>query len=379
MAKMTEQLFIKNNQNLPFPQFLREEKKSLPFTVSDLDIDVFKGMTRQLKWLSRAVILAKALLSYKVIMVTETSHFFEGLLFRNIKPGARLIHYCQEYVTPEEYPNLKLSSFYLHYAHFADMVIDVEPNRAKLRMDRYKLNKLPLVLANTLPMTKLPPQSPPGYLKILAGGGIPPNLPIVLYMGGVGREKAFERMVDALSQVYKPFFFLAFCDSTIARLTEVKMYLKKKLGNQGRICGPVSRDQLLRCAGEADIGIVYYPFDADPTNNQWYCAPTKFYEYMALGVPVVTSRNESLRTIVTSERIGICVENDTTEALTNAFHTLLSEEAYRQDIKSRAPLIFKKHYCYEVICSPVVNQIELQIREWHNYTDRNYASSGITK
>ena len=55
-----------------------------------------------------------------------------------------------------------------------------------------------------------------------------------------------------------------------------------------------------------DVGFVAY--GSDGLNNK-YCASGKIYEFIHLGIPVVTSHNPPLRKITRSTGVGVSKEN----------------------------------------------------------------------
>lgn len=72
---------------------------------------------------------------------------------------------------------------------------------------------------------------------------------------------------------------------------------------QLRITGFLSRDEALRLARDADLGIS--PFV--PDRVQEVASPTKLIEYLALGLPVVANNHPEQQQVVHDSRAGLCV------------------------------------------------------------------------
>ena len=291
------------------------------------------------------------LLFARRVLITETPRLPEAAWARRIR-GSRMIlaQFCQELILPEEYPQEYWPRIQKRLARVPDIVIDVDPFRARVRAEYFQLNRMPYVLRNTIPLAQLPPPAPRGRLWELAGIAPPPaGVPVLVHAGGVGREKPFDRVIDAVAGLARPVFLLAFCAADPETIRHFRELAARKL-KPGLFCiGPaVAREQLQACLWEADIGVVDYTYSVEPTANQKYCAPTKLYEFMACGLAILGSNNESLRDVIEREGIGCCAPADRPEDLTAALGRLLDRDLAL--LKTRAREIFATKYCYEQAC-----------------------------
>lgn len=310
----------------------------------------------------RSKVFIRILRSSKVI-ITENRYLLEASIAKWLA-GDRLVlgHYCQELHLPEEYPNIPRIALLSRLASVPDFVVDVEPNRARVRMERLGLRKMPIVLRNTLHAGSLPQRTPQGTLARLADRQLPQDRPILIHMGGIGREKPLERVIDAVAMCKAPVFFLAFCNGSTEQIAGLNHYASRKLSTcRFAILGPRKREELLDAAWEADIGIVDYSPSVEDTSNQRYCAPTKLYEFMALGLAVVGSDNDSLRDIIVMEDIGECAEDGSTAALAAALERAVHDPDRLRSMKARATRCFQSRHSYEALCLPAVQQISRAI------------------
>ena len=94
--------------------------------------------------------------------------------------------------------------------------------------------------------------------------------------------------------------------------------------------------------------------------NQKYCAPTKLYEFMACGLAVLGSDNESLRGIIEREGIGLCARGDAPKDLARALEEMLRGGV--ADMKNRAGAVFAERYSYETACEDEVRRIADEMR-----------------
>jgi len=335
------------------------EYSKLPFSCS-----IFLKKTtgyyvlRRLSSLIFRILVFFKMLSARRVLITESTYLREAALVKKIKGRFFiLIQFCQELHTPEEYPGLEIATRYERFAQVPDMVIDVEPNRAKIRMERFGLKKLPAVLYNTIPLNSLPMKAPEGTLASLAGLTSFNNLPILLHMGGIGAEKPLDRIIDAIAFSKSTVFFLAFCNGPSEKIETLRAYAESKLvTGRFRILQALPREILLASAWEADIGIIDYTYSVQPSSNQKFCAPSKLYEFLALELAVLCSSNKSLKDIVEKEKIGICAKGDLIEDLGEALRNLLSVPKDLLTMKKRARKVFVEKYSYEKLCLSVLNE-----------------------
>ncbi|MGD9612722.1 MAG: glycosyltransferase [Kiritimatiellia bacterium] len=297
------------------------------------------------------------------VLITETAYLREAVLAKKIK-GRRLVlaQFCQELALPEEYPRDRWPRTQQRWARVPDVVIDVDPLRAAVRAEYYGLRQPPYVLRNTLARSQLPPPAPAGGLWALAGiPPPPPGLPVLVHAGGIAREKPFERIIDAVAALPEPVFLLAFCSASAAEVRRLRDYAAGKLRPERfHFHSAVSREALRASYWEADVGVVDYAFSVEPTLNQKYCAPTKLYEFMACGLAVLGSDNDSLRDIVEREGVGLCARGDAPADLARALGDLLRQDVAA--IKARARTVFAERYSYETACADEVRRIAAELR-----------------
>ena len=344
--------------------------------VTCLDVPIGSGLVRKWRTLRLRWRVLSALMRARRAIVTEGAFLPEAALVKRLKGRRfRLANYCQELQLPDEYPQIPRIKIISRLARVPDVVVDVEPGRARVRMEKLGLRQMPLVLRNTIPRDAIPPRGESGMLGRLAGVEIPSGMPVLLHLGGVGREKPLERVIDAVAACREEVFFLAFCNAPQSKVEELTRYASERLSPGGfAVLGPRRRDELLACAWEADIGVVDYSVSVENTSNQRYCAPTKLYEFMALGLAILGSDNEALREIVEKERIGLCAAGGNPESLGKTLERLVANRKELDLMKPRAEEAFRERHCYESLCLPVVEEIKRRFDEPTTQKDADSSS-----
>jgi len=360
-----------NKKNVPLivwiqcEKYLVNEYKKLPFKCRIFPL-LFSNIRifYRLQIYGYRLFIFLRLLFAKKVLITESIFLREVAFAKKIKGDhLKIVQFCQELHIPEEYPELKVAHWYAKYAQIPNLVIDVEPNRAQIRKDRFALQKDPLILLNTIPFNSLPKQAPKGTLEKITGFKFPQNTPILLHMGGIGKEKPLERIIDAISMCKQTTFFLAFCNGEKSHIQRLQKYAKIKLReNSYLILSGIDRDILLKSAWEADVGVIDYTYSVEPSSNQKFCAPTKLYEFMALGLAVLGSNNDSLRQVIELEKIGACATNDSEKDLAVALSKIITSPSSLNKMKNNSKKTFAEKFSYEQVCDDVVEKIIHQIK-----------------
>jgi len=329
------------------PRELVGEARDWRYPVRSFLCTWYGSIRRFRMWAMWWHVLLLGLLTKRDILYVDLTFIRQIALIKAIRPKKRLIHYCPEYYTEQDKPyDRALFRCYRRHSNMADMVVDVERNRAALRMLEFGLTRMPLVIPNSIPLRALPPPSPEGTLARLAGGTPLPGLPILLYCGGAGPETGIETIIDAVADMATPAFFLAFCYGTNERLAALRELCERKVGgHRARICDAAPRGLLLAAMHEADAAIMYYPVDM--CLNTKYCAPSKVYEYLSAGLPVVSSANPSMRELLMDRDVGTCAADDSSAELKDAIARLLSDRPRLNAIRVRARAQFIQELSYE--------------------------------
>jgi glycosyltransferase involved in cell wall biosynthesis len=333
------------------------------YTTNYKNIRVFvrkssKPILRKLFSFYRLLYIFYKSLGYYNVIITEGYYLPLSRYIKILKPSIKIIQYCQELWYSKDHPWSRQAKLFDRFSHIPDIVIDVEINRALIRKNLFKLNQIPFVLINTLPEKGIPERRISGSLSKLVGTIFPENVPIIIYTGGTGTEKPFNRLIDILHLVTRSYFFLAILNTSKKEIEEFEKSARLKLyPNAFKFCSSIARDKILESVWEADIGLIDYSYSIQPTFNQKFCAPTKLYEYMASGLAIVGSNNESLRSVIEDNKIGYCATDDSVLNFAERIDLILSDSLDLIKMKEKSQEIFKNKYCYERTNFPVIEEI----------------------
>lgn len=104
--------------------------------------------------------------------------------------------------------------------------------------------------------------------------------------------------------------------------------LKTHQSSTLRIIDPVPYSELPYWIGEADIGLLLY----EPiSTNQLWCAPNKFFEYVALGIKIVATDLPGLRSMDQGE-ISFVPQKPSIDDLIMAIQYANIHQHYKSDL-----------------------------------------------
>jgi len=92
-----------------------------------------------------------------------------------------------------------------------------------------------------------------------------------------------------------------------------------------RILPPVPHSEMYHFLSYYDIGLAFY----QNTNlNNYYCAPNKVYDYIQMGMPVITNDYPGLLDEVQKNALGVCISNVDMPHLRDAIQTIIEKKIY---------------------------------------------------
>lgn len=177
-----------------------------------------------------------------------------------------------------------------------------------------------------------------------------------MYSGGVYFHRELDLLVDALAGMRRRPFFLAFCYGDKAAIADLRQKCAERLEpNQAKICDSVPRSELLSSIHEADAGYAYYR--PSLTIGNVYAAPTKLFEYIAVGLPVIASNNPEIVKLIDEGGLGVCVKDESALGLRDAIESLLFDKELLACVRKCQREKFESDLCYEVAARPGIQAI----------------------
>jgi glycosyltransferase involved in cell wall biosynthesis len=200
----------------------------------------------------------------------------------------------------------------------ADLLLAPNRSRAEIYAREFRLKRPPVVVLNCPPSADSPKTD---LLKHEVG--LPPESRVVLCHGSMIPGRSLPTLVRA-SAYFDPGSWLVLMGSEndyynceIAPLLEQYPYATRV-----RFLGYVPHEMVMPYVAGADLGIVIY----EPINrNNYYCAPTKLYEFVMARVPVAVARLPELEGFLDEFPAGILVESLSPDGIAAAVNCFFAQ------------------------------------------------------
>lgn len=201
----------------------------------------------------------------------------------------------------------------------ADAIVTVSPVLANLLQQHYGLAETPALVLNAPLATRYDAHSP---LSVRAQCGLEDDQPLLVYAGVVKPLRGISTVVRALPELPHAHLALVVSDPE-ARTVRDMLNEASIVGCADRVhtVPYVAQDQVINHLRTADVGL--YPLlRSGNTALSW---PTKVFEYLHAGLPMVVSDMPSMAEIVTRHGWGEVFAADDEQAFAAAVQRVLSE------------------------------------------------------
>lgn len=234
-------------------------------------------------------------------------------------------------------------------ARRAAAVITVSPPIARELKRRYRLRQVWLVPN----YPELTVRSGPRSLRELAaaaGEPIPSGARLILYLGNIQPGRGVDQLLRALALVPSGVAVFLGGIGTFQGGLEPPgeiVDLASELGIRGRLrfLEPVPPSDVIDYAASADLGVALMLPDSLSFRLS---LPNKLFQYMAAGIPLVTSDMPHLREVIGSSGAGLLVDSRDHEAIARAMTRILEDPQTSAEMGRRGRNAVEERYNWEV-------------------------------
>ena len=159
-----------------------------------------------------------------------------------------------------------------------------------------------------------------------------PQAPTVGFIGTFGQWHGAALLPELVERVPEARFVLV---GDGGLLPEVREEIRSRgVADRVELTGLLERDQALRMLAACDVCVS--PHVPNPDGTQFFGSPTKLFEYMGLGKPVVASDLDQIGEVIHHEHNGLLVPPGDVPAAAAAVRRLLADETLRARLAEAA-------------------------------------------
>lgn len=165
------------------------------------------------------------------------------------------------------------------------------------------------------------------------------------YVGGVSKERCIDKILVALEQIQAEGIPIGFdcigpvyCPETRNLIYEYEKKLKY-FNYYGELAPNDAWCKVACC----HVGLAIL----QPLPNYIESYPTKLFEYLALGIPVITSNFKLYKPIVEGNNVGVCIDPDDQISFEKAFKEIYFEQEVYRVMQANTKKIFKKKFSWD--------------------------------
>lgn len=287
-----------------------------------------------------------------IYIINDFEFIIPAYYAKKINKKIRIVHYNTEIAGEDVKVPAIIQRFYKSHASFPDMIIECLDRRAEWRKKQFNISKKIYVINNTLPRMDHIENADEtmAFIKEKASGR-----KILLYAGRAGMSRNLKEILDCIPDFINEVFFVFFCYGTEKEISDLLEWATENRNyNNYSINEAINRDKLLRIMQECDIGINYY--DPKISINHKFAAPSKFFEYIACGMNVVSTNNIGINKIIENNHIGVCIRDG--ETIHDALRRMLNMElASKEEIRN----LFNTKYEYGIDSKEALDKIREMI------------------
>lgn len=164
-----------------------------------------------------------------------------------------------------------------------------------------------------------------------------------VYIGTITEDRNIYRMMDAVVGVPGGRARLRLAGEFTTQTTEARARAKPEWSSV-KFDGWVSREGVARILAEGRAGLVVLK----PVPHEMLTLPIKLFEYMAAGMPVISSDFPLWREIVQDAQCGLLIDPTNTDALVRAMLTILSDPAEAEAMGARGRRAVVEKYNWDL-------------------------------
>lgn len=246
--------------------------------------------------------------------------------------GAKVVYDSHELYSEQEFTKSEKRQWRQleeKYIGLSDMVMTVNPLIADELKKRYSLRSDVEVIYNAT-VSEYGNKNEKLFHKAF---NLKNDSTIILYQGGLSAYRNLEALVQSMAFVKNKNLHLVIMGEGPLKNRLKSIVKNKNLESCVHFHDAVSQENLLQYTASADIGII--PYQAICLNN-YYCTPNKLFEFISVGIPVLSSDLPAIKHIINTHKIGNVGDMSSVNSLANTINDFFSDENIMRQYKENS-------------------------------------------
>ena len=176
--------------------------------------------------------------------------------------------------------------------------------------------------------------------------GLIPDTRIVLYQGGLQRNRGLDNLVHAAAFLEPDIVIVLMGKPLGSTQAELETLIEKEgLEERVKILPAVPYIELLDWTSSADIGLIVLPPDYSPSIR--WCLPNKLFEYLMAGLPVLASQLDAVVDVIKTYDVGCIVPSLQPQDIAAAINRMLADQVMLDRMRRNALEAAQLDLCWE--------------------------------
>lgn len=194
--------------------------------------------------------------------------------------------------------------------------------------------------------------------------GLSSDVRIALYQGGVQPNRGLDKLVYSAPFLADNIVIVLMGKAMEATLVELNEIIEREgVANRVKILPARSYEELLDWTASADIGLNILPVDYS-LSIKW-CLPNKLFEYLMVGLPVLTSELDAVIEVVETYDVGRVLPSLAPLDVATAINGLLADSNVLEQMRKNALHAAEYEFSWEKERVHLIDLYKDILTRWH--------------
>jgi glycosyltransferase involved in cell wall biosynthesis len=169
---------------------------------------------------------------------------------------------------------------------------------------------------------------------------------IALYQGAFSANRGLERLIHAAAFLEPGNLIVFMGPDTEGLCSQFESLIASEgVADRVKILPAVAYEELLEWTASADIGLIVYT--PEHSQNVQMCLPNKLFEYLMVGLPVLSSQLDAVAEVIRTCGVGQVVASLAPRDVAEAINGMLRDDEGLARMRQRALETAQREFCWE--------------------------------